>query len=49
VDAITRQVSGPVDVMLLPECAHAPHVECEREVGEAVVRTISTHRLHVQP
>ena len=43
VDAITRQVSGPVTVLLLPECAHAPHVEREHEVCEAMVRFIATH------
>ena len=43
VDAITRQVSGPVTVMLLPACEHAPHVECEREVREAIVRFVSAH------
>lgn len=43
VDAITRQVSGPVNVMLLPECEHAPHVEREREVREAIVRFVSAH------
>ncbi len=41
VDAITRQVRGPVDVMFLPECAHTPHVEREREVLEAMVRFIT--------
>ena len=41
VDAITRQVHGPVQVMLLPECAHAPHVEREREVREAIVQFIA--------
>ena len=43
VDAITRQVRGPVDVMLLPECAHTPHVEREREVLEAMVRIVGAH------
>jgi len=43
VEAITGQVSGPVDVMLLPECAHAPHVEREGEVREAMVRFIAAH------
>ena len=43
VDAITRQVSGPVQVMLLPACAHTPHVECEREVREAMVGFIAAH------
>ena len=42
VDAITRQVSGKVIVLLLPACAHAPHVECENEVREAIVRFIIT-------
>ncbi len=41
VDAITRQVHGPVQVMLLPDCAHAPHVACEGEVREAMVRFIT--------
>jgi len=43
VEAIERQVGGPVQVMLLPECAHAPHVECDREVREAMVRFIIRH------
>ena len=41
VDAIARQVSGPVNVMLLPGCAHTPHVEREREVLEAMVQMIT--------
>lgn len=41
VDAITRQVTGPVDVMLLPACAHAPHVECESVVRAAMVGIIN--------
>ncbi|WP_411282508.1 alpha/beta fold hydrolase [Gemmatimonas sp.] len=43
VDAISRQVTGPVELMLIPECAHAPHVECEREVREAMVGFIAVH------
>ncbi len=41
VDAITRLVSGPVEVMLLLECAHTPHVEREREVRDAMVRFVT--------
>ena len=41
VNAITRQASRAVQTMLLPECAHAPHVEREHEVREAIVRFIT--------
>ena len=44
VDVITEKVRGPVQVMLLPECAHVPHVEREREVLDAMVRFIAAHR-----
>jgi pimeloyl-ACP methyl ester carboxylesterase len=27
IDAIARQVPGPVDTVLLPDCAHSPHVD----------------------
>lgn len=40
-DAITRQVSGPVNVMLLHKCAHTPHVEREGQVREAIGRFIT--------
>ncbi len=43
VDAITRQVRGPVQVMLLPACAHIPHVECQSAVRDAMVGFIAAH------
>jgi pimeloyl-ACP methyl ester carboxylesterase len=35
--AIARRVTGPAEVMLLPACGHAPHVEREGEVMEAIM------------
>jgi pimeloyl-ACP methyl ester carboxylesterase len=39
--AIARRVSGPAEVMLLPACGHAPHVERAEEVLEAITRFVS--------
>jgi pimeloyl-ACP methyl ester carboxylesterase len=40
VEAIQRQVSGPIEVMLLPDCGHAPHVEQAEIVLAAMTRFI---------
>lgn len=39
--AIARRVSGPAEVMLLPECGHAPHVERADEVLGAIDRFVA--------
>jgi pimeloyl-ACP methyl ester carboxylesterase len=38
VDAIARQVRGPVDVVMLPQCGHAPHRDQPEATLEAIVR-----------
>jgi pimeloyl-ACP methyl ester carboxylesterase len=42
--AIARRVSGPAEVMLLPGCGHAPHVERAEEVLETIARFVSRTR-----
>jgi pimeloyl-ACP methyl ester carboxylesterase len=36
-DRIEARVRGPVSRLVLPNCGHAPHRDCEREVLEAIV------------
>ncbi len=43
VHAVARHVSGPAEVMLLPDCGHAPHAELPDVVLDAIVRFISEH------
>jgi pimeloyl-ACP methyl ester carboxylesterase len=40
VNATARRVSGPAEVMLLPQCGHAPHVEREALVLAAIERFV---------
>ena len=40
VNATARLVSGPAEVMLIPKCGHAPHVEREELVVGAIVRFV---------
>jgi pimeloyl-ACP methyl ester carboxylesterase len=37
VDAIARRASGPVDVLMLPRCAHAPHRDRREATRDAIV------------
>ena len=41
VDAIAAQVSGPVDVELLPRCGHAPHRDQREKVLERVAAFVA--------
>jgi pimeloyl-ACP methyl ester carboxylesterase len=41
VHATARRVSGPAEVMLIPECGHAPHVEQEELVLGAIERFVA--------
>jgi pimeloyl-ACP methyl ester carboxylesterase len=45
VDAIARQVSGPVEVLMLPSCGHAPHRDQEEATLAAIVRFVQKIRL----
>ncbi len=38
VEAVQRQISGPVEVMLLPQCGHSPHRDRPKEVLEGMSR-----------
>jgi len=40
VDAIARQVSGPVDLTMLDQCGHLPHVDQAEETEKAMTRFI---------
>jgi pimeloyl-ACP methyl ester carboxylesterase len=37
VEAITRQVSGPVEMLILPDCAHAPHQSQQKDATIAAI------------
>src|SRR4029079_15290677 len=41
VDAIVRQVAGPVDAIILPGCGHSPHRDRPDAVLDATVRFLS--------
>ena len=37
VEAIARQVSGPVDTLMLPDCAHSPHRSMQKDATIAAI------------
>jgi pimeloyl-ACP methyl ester carboxylesterase len=37
VEAIARQVSGPVETVMLPDCAHSPHLSQEKGTATAAI------------
>ena len=37
VEAIARQVSGPVDTLMLPDCAHSPHQSMQKDATIAAI------------
>ena len=37
IDAIARQVSGPVETIMLPDCAHSPHQSVQKDVTIAAI------------
>jgi pimeloyl-ACP methyl ester carboxylesterase len=37
VEAIARQVSGPVEMLILPDCAHAPHQSQQKDATIAAI------------
>jgi len=41
VDAIARQAGGPVEMLKLEQCGHAPHQDQPQRVAEAVVEFVS--------
>ena len=40
IEAITRQVKGPVETVVLPECAHSPHVDQNEATLKAIARFV---------
>ena len=46
VDAIARQVSGPVDLIMLDQCGHLPHVDQAEETEKAMARFVDGIRSH---
>jgi pimeloyl-ACP methyl ester carboxylesterase len=36
IDAIARQVRGQVEQVILPDCAHSPHVDQKQKTLEAI-------------
>ena len=45
IDAIERQVKGPVENLILAECGHSPH----RDAREAVLTAIAAFAERVSP
>ncbi len=41
IEAIVRQVSGPVDSLMLPDCAHSPHQSQKDATLEAIVKFVA--------
>ncbi len=41
VEAIARQVSGPVETRVLPECAHSPHVDQKQATLDAIAAFVA--------
>lgn len=41
VDAIARQVSGPVETLMLAKCGHAPHRDQPDATAEAIIAFVS--------
>lgn len=37
VEAIARQVSGPVEILMLPDCAHSPHQSMQKDATVAAI------------
>jgi len=37
VEAIARQVSGPVETLMLPDCAHSPHQSMQKDATVAAI------------
>ena len=37
VEAIARQVSGPVEILMLPDCAHSPHQSIQKNATVAAI------------
>jgi pimeloyl-ACP methyl ester carboxylesterase len=44
IDAIERQVRGPVERLVLPNCGHAPHGDQRARVLDAIVAFLDTQR-----
>jgi pimeloyl-ACP methyl ester carboxylesterase len=42
VDAIARQVAGPAEIVMLPACAHSPHVDQREATLDAIARFAGT-------
>lgn len=42
-DAIERQVPGPTERVVLPECAHSPHRDQPQATLEAITRFVNAH------
>ena len=42
VDAIATRVSGPVELIMLDACGHAPHVDREEATVEAIARFVGS-------
>ncbi|HLY89017.1 MAG TPA: alpha/beta hydrolase [Acetobacteraceae bacterium] len=43
VEAIARQVSGPVDTLMLPDCAHSPHQSMQKDATVAAIARFVAH------
>ena len=44
VEAIARQVAGPVDMLMLPDCAHSPHQSQQKEAAIAAIAQFVRNR-----
>jgi len=45
VDAIVRQVSGPVESLLIPDCGHVPHHQARERVLTEVIRFLRSLKI----
>jgi pimeloyl-ACP methyl ester carboxylesterase len=37
VEAIARQISGPAEILMLPDCAHSPHLGAQKDAAIAAI------------
>jgi len=42
IETIREHVSGPLETMLLPQCAHVPHHQAREKVFTAMLKFITT-------
>jgi pimeloyl-ACP methyl ester carboxylesterase len=43
IEAVSRQVRGPVEQIILPDCTHSPHVDQKEATLEAIAKFVRAH------